>query len=168
MSGLRVLERRSLRRRLLPGVTSFTEGGDFGPTWPEVCFMDMVKAEPRELTRNERAAIRKLVTGMCANYDPEYGCLPLDYGRCYMLDKWWTGAYCKYFQNAVLPLDSALEAALTGNNAARKTCPVCGAAFIPVTSQAYCSEACRTIGQREADRRRKRDRRKNRGNLSQT
>jgi hypothetical protein len=31
--------------------------------------MDMVKAEPAKLTRSERAAIRKLVTGMCANYD---------------------------------------------------------------------------------------------------
>ena len=129
--------------------------------------MEQVKPEPRELTRSERAAIRKLVTGMCANYDPEYGCLLLDC-PCYMLNKWWTGAYCKYFQNAVLPLDSALEATLTGNNAARKICPVCGAAFIPVTSQAYCSEACRTIGQREADRRRKRDRRINRGNVSRT
>lgn len=126
-----------------------------------------MKPEPRELTRSERAAIRKLVTGMCANYDPEYGCLPLD-SPCYMLNKWWTGAYCKYFQNAVLPLDSVLEAALSGNSTDRKICPVCGAAFIPVTSQAYCSESCRTIGQREADRRRKRGRRKNRGNVSQT
>ena len=71
------------------------------------------RAEPRELTRSERAAIRKLVTDMCANYDQEYGCLPLDC-PCYMLNKWWTGAYCKYFQNAVLPLDPDLEATLTG------------------------------------------------------
>jgi hypothetical protein len=124
--------------------------------------MDMVKAEPRELTRSERAAIRKLVTGMCANYDLEYGCLPLDC-PCYMLNKWWTGAYCKYFQNAVLPLDSALEAALTGNNAARKICPVCGAAFIPVTSQAYCSEACQQEGNRRKSRERMRKKRQNRG-----
>ena len=31
----------------------------------------------RELTREEKAAIRKLVTRLCANYDREYGCLPL-------------------------------------------------------------------------------------------
>lgn len=30
----------------------------------------------RELTREEKAVIRKLVTGLCANYDREYGCLP--------------------------------------------------------------------------------------------
>ena len=45
--------------------------------------------DSRELTRQERAAIRKLVTGMCANYDSEYGCLPLDC-ECYILNKWWT------------------------------------------------------------------------------
>lgn len=124
--------------------------------------METAKTEARELTRSERAAIRKLVTGICANYDPEYDCLPLDC-PCYMLSKWWTGAYCKYFQNVVLPLDSALEAALTGNGAVRKICPVCGAAYVPVTSQAYCSETCRAVGQREADRRRKRNRRKKQG-----
>ena len=32
----------------------------------------------RELTTGERRSIRKLVTGSCANYDSEYGCLPLD------------------------------------------------------------------------------------------
>lgn len=109
----------------------------FVPTRPEVTPMPTDRTEARELTRSERVAIRKLVTGMCANFGPDHGCLPLDC-PCYMLSKWWTGAYCKYFQNAVLPLDSAL----TGSGAAQKICPVCGAAYVPVTSQAYCSEAC--------------------------
>ena len=61
----------------------------------------------RELTRDERKGIRKLVTEMCANYDREYGCLPLDC-ECYMLGKCWTEAYCRYFREAVLPLDSVL------------------------------------------------------------
>ena len=39
--------------------------------------MPMAKTE-RELTVPERRSIRKLVTGSCANYDREYGCLPLD------------------------------------------------------------------------------------------
>ena len=47
----------------------------------------------RELTRQEKTAIRKLVTKWCANYDKDYGCLPLDC-PCYMLGKCWTGAYC--------------------------------------------------------------------------
>ena len=45
----------------------------------------------RELTREEKAAIRRLVISMCANYDRECGCLPLDC-ECYMLGKCWTGA----------------------------------------------------------------------------
>ena len=45
----------------------------------------------RELTRDERRAIRRLVTSLCANYDRTEGlCLPLDC-PCYMLNKWWTG-----------------------------------------------------------------------------
>ena len=58
----------------------------------------------RELTREERAKIRALVTKLCANYDREYGCLSLDC-PCYMLGKCWTGAYCRYFRDAVLPND---------------------------------------------------------------
>ena len=66
----------------------------------------------RELTREEKRSIRKLVFSLCANFDREYGCLPLD-GPCYMLGKCWTGAYCRYFRDAVLPNDLVLEAALT-------------------------------------------------------
>ena len=44
----------------------------------------------RELTREEKTAIRKLVTRLCANYDRDVGCLPLDC-PCYMLEKCWTG-----------------------------------------------------------------------------
>lgn len=98
--------------------------------------------EARELTPKERAAIRRLVVGMCANYDPDYGCLPLDC-PCYMLDKWWTGVYCRYFQNAVLPLDPKLEATLTGRAAPDLSiCAVCGKPFIPTGKQKYCSAAC--------------------------
>lgn len=109
--------------------------------------------DSRELTRAERAGIRKLV-GLCANHDREYGCLPLDC-ECYMLGKWWTRAYCKYFQNAVLPLAPVLEAALLGRTAPDTcACPVCGAAFVQQGKRAYCSPAC----QRTADRRKARER----------
>ena len=68
--------------------------------------------DQRELTREERAAIRALVVKWCANYDRAVGCLPLDC-ECYMLGKTWTGPLCRYFRAAVLPLDPLLEAALT-------------------------------------------------------
>ena len=44
--------------------------------------------DQRELTREERAAIRALVVKWCANYDRAVGCLPLDC-ECYMLGKTW-------------------------------------------------------------------------------
>ena len=71
-----------------------------------------MSAQPeRELKRFERAAIRRLVMNLCANYDSsDRLCLPLDC-PCYMLDKWWTGALCRYFRSAVLPTEPKLEAA---------------------------------------------------------
>ena len=88
----------------------------------------------RELTRNERKKIRGLVTEMCANYDSEEAlCLPLDCS-CYMLGKWWTGSYCRYFKNSVLPLDPVLEASLCDEGLIpdAKVCAVCGKSFFPV------------------------------------
>jgi len=106
----------------------------------------------RELTRAERGAIRKLVISSCANYDSEYGCLPLDC-PCYMFGKWWTGAYCKYFQNAVLPLDPVLEATLTGRETPEQDiCVACGGTFIPNGKQAYCSPACAATARRKRQR----------------
>ena len=66
---------------------------------------------PRELTREEKKSIRALVTRWCANYDRDYGCLPLEC-ECYMLMKCWTGPMCRYFRDAVLPIDSALAVQL--------------------------------------------------------
>ena len=107
----------------------------------------------RELTREEKAAIRSLVTKWCANYDREYGCLPLDC-ECYMLGKCWTGAYCRYFREAVLPLNPALEAALNTEGPAPETrpCPVCGRPFLPDGRQRYCSPACAHAARRQKQR----------------
>jgi hypothetical protein len=113
-----------------------------------------VGPEPRELTRAERAAIRRLVVSQCANHDGESGCLPLD-GACYMLGKYWTGAYCKYFRKAVLPVDPALEAALLGGAAPAvetRPCAVCGKAFPVSGNRAYCSAACQKAGNRKKSR----------------
>lgn len=109
-------------------------------------------AESRELTRQEKAAIRALVTKWCANYDREYGCLPLGC-ECYMLGKCWTGAYCRYFQEAVLPLDPALEASLTApGRAETRLCPVCGRPVPVDGKRLYCSAACRGVALREQKR----------------
>jgi len=107
----------------------------------------------RELTREEKAAIRKLVARLCASYDREYGCLPLG-GPCYMMDKCWTGAYCRYFREAVLPNDPVLEAALSSGGAApdTKACPVCGGVFLPDGRTRYCSATCAGVALRKQKR----------------
>lgn len=98
--------------------------------------------EARELTRAERAAISKLAISICANYDHEYGCLPLE-NPCYMLGKCWTGSYCKYFRAAVLPNDLLLEATMTGRETpSQDICAACGEPYIPDGRQVYCSKAC--------------------------
>ena len=124
----------------------------------------------RGLTRSERAAIRRLVTYFCANYDDrDKLCVPLDCS-CYMLNKWWTGSLCRYFRKAVLSTDPSLESAITGEDTSmkQKICPVCGKAYLPTTSQAYCSDACRTFARRKSERERKRRKRQNQGNVSAT
>lgn len=105
----------------------------------------------RELTRQERTAIRALVTRWCANYDREHGCLPLDC-ECFMLGKCWTGAYCRYFREAVLPLDPALEAALTGRALGSALCPVCGRPIPADGRRRYCSQSCGAAALREQKR----------------
>ena len=93
----------------------------------------------RELTRQEKTAIRKLVTKWCANYDKDYGCLPL--------------AYCRYFRSAVLPLDPVLERSLTVERITEaRPCPVCGRAFLPDGRQRYCSPVCAGAALREQKR----------------
>ena len=114
------------------------------------CYRELMRAPAGE----EKRTIRALVTKWCANYDKEYGCLPLDC-ECYMLGKCWTGAYCRYFREAVLPLDPALEVSLLseGPRPDFKICPVCGGAVPADGRMAYCSESCARI----ALRRQKRD-----------
>ena len=80
--------------------------------------------------------------------------MPLDC-ECYMLGKCWTGSYCRYFRDAVLPLDPVLEAGLTAEGPAPETrlCPVCGSVFLPDGRTRYCSPACA----KKAHRRQQRD-----------
>ena len=81
--------------------------------------------EQRELTREERAAIRALVVKWCANYDRAVGCLPLDC-ECYMLGKTWTGPLCRYFRAAVLPLVPVREAGAPPDPGGRGPVPAAG------------------------------------------
>jgi len=116
----------------------------------------------RELTAWERREIKQLVKSLCANYDSEYGCLPLDCD-CVMRQKWWTGGGCKYFRSSVLPAHKALEASLGRKHV--KVCKVCGGGFVPNGSQAYCSDKCRADGEKRMTAARVKKHRKKRGDV---
>jgi len=105
----------------------------------------------RELTGREKQAIRRLVKTMCANYDDDYGCLPLDCD-CFMFGKAYSGgALCKWFRDAVLPLDAELEQIFTGGIAPdMKPCTVCGTAFPLNGRQIYCTDKCAAEGRRKS------------------
>lgn len=108
--------------------------------------------EPRELTRPERAAVKKLVTEICANYSGNYGCLLLN-SHCIMIFKCWTGSYCKYFKKAVLPADPVTEAQLTNGDAVEmQNCAICGEAFAITGKKMYCSDVCTKKAQRKQQR----------------
>ena len=94
----------------------------------------------RELTGREKQRIKKLVTSLCANYDKEYGCLPLDcncpmFGICYT-----NSALCRYFRRAVLPEDAKLEAVFTHTPTTQ--CRQCGKPFPTDGKRVYCSKRC--------------------------
>ena len=123
----------------------------------------MTQQIPRELTVAERRAIRRLVLSECANYDSEYSCLPLNCD-CIMLNKWWTGGYCKYFESSILPAYTVLERVLKCEPPANtKLCAICGRPFFAAGRRAYCSEKCRTQGRKIADAKRAKKYRRNKG-----
>jgi len=120
-----------------------------------------IKRVPRELTRAERSAVKKLVKDLCANYDHEYGCLLLD-DNCYMLYgvAYNCSALCKYFRKAVLPTDPVLEAVFNGGEAVEtRICEICGGAFPVVGKKAYCSDACAADAKKKQQRGYMRERR---------
>ena len=76
-----------------------------------------------------------------------------------MLGKCWTGAYCRYFRSAVLPLDPVLERSLTVERITEtRPCPVCGRAFLPDGRQRYCSPTCARAARRNRQSRQRLDR----------
>ena len=94
----------------------------------------------RELTGREKQRIKKLVTSLCANYDKEYGCLPLDCD-CPMLGICFTNsALCRYFRKSVLPEDAGLEAVFTQTPTTH--CKQCGKPFPTDGKRVYCSKRC--------------------------
>ena len=117
----------------------------------------------RELTEKEMRGIRRLVTQKCANYDPEYGCLPLDC-ECVMLGKAYCGnAMCRYFRESVLPNDPELSAAF--QPLPTKRCKHCGKPFSVDGRKVYCSQNCADTASREQTAARVRKHRKKKADM---
>ena len=94
----------------------------------------------RELTGREKQRIKKLVISLCANYDKEYGCLPLDCD-CPMVGICFTNsALCRYFRKSVLPEDAGLEVVFTQTPTTH--CKQCGKPFPTDGKRVYCSQRC--------------------------
>ena len=73
--------------------------------------------------------------------------------ECYMLGKTWTGPMCRYFRAGVLPLDLALEAALTAPAPVEtRPCPLCGRPALLGGRRRYCSPACAQAAHRKQQR----------------
>ncbi len=101
----------------------------------------------RELTGKEKRQIKKLVVSKCANYDKEYGCLPLDC-ECYMFGVCYScSALCSYFRKAVLPEDKELQAVFDSIPLA--VCNECGKHFQKNGKRAYCSDKCAAEARRK-------------------
>ena len=109
-----------------------------------------------EFTKTEQKEIRALVNE-CANYDRQDKICLLTDGPCYMLMKLYNnGKICKYFKDAVLPLNTILEASITHKEpVVLRKCEMCKKDFIPKTSnQLYCSDNCKKTGNRMRSRER--------------
>ena len=81
-----------------------------------------------QMTGRQRYRANALIKKLCANYD-NGNCLLLDEGEgCVCVQSISYSLLCKYFRNAVLPAEPALEAEILGTHPDR--CVSCGAPII--------------------------------------
>mgnify|MGYP003616047044 CR=1 FL=1 len=72
------------------------------------------------MTGRQRYRANALIKKLCANYD-DGNCLLLDEGEgCVCVQSISYSLLCRYFRNAVLPADPALEAEILGTHPDRK------------------------------------------------
>ena len=114
-----------------------------------------------ELSKRDKNRIRKHVINCCANYNKEYGFLPLE-TECYMFSVGFTDSkLCKYYEQAVLSTDAELLGLFKG--ILTKKCRQCGKTFASVGRKAYCSEQCAAEARRRYSAERVRKHRANKG-----
>lgn len=100
------------------------------------------------LSDEQLTAVKKLVKKCCNYYQGM--CMALDEGDgCPCVQSFSYSLICKWFRNAVLPIEPSLEAALF--RCEKKICAYCGKPFIPTSNRAAYCPNCRTKHQREKD-----------------
>lgn len=98
---------------------------------------------------------RKLIRSRCCNYD-NGSCLVLDWSFCNVCPQWISYSLnCKWFRNAVLPNDPALEASIL-HTQPKKRCVICGKPVLSKSHRAKYCPACSVQERRRRDAQRKR------------
>ena len=95
----------------------------------------------------------------CCNYDNGQ-CIALDEGDgCVCVQSISYSLLCRWFREAVLPLDKELETGLL-YRAESKKCAVCGRLFLPGSNRAkYCPECAARMKRKHAAERKRKQRR---------
>lgn len=124
-----------------------------------------VEPEPaKRINDKRRRKINRLVKAECCNYQ-QGNCLLLDDGEpvsCPQLIS--SSLSCRWFRDAVLPIDKELHAEIMGQTALKK-CSVCGQPFRAVSNRAKYCERCRKSERRKHEDERVRNTRKNKVGL---
>jgi hypothetical protein len=105
------------------------------------------------MSEKQRRNASVLIKEACANHDSGY-CLLLsdyDYEPCPQLHS--NSLICKYFRDAVLPMDKLLHAQIMGSESV-KGCEICGEPFRAVSPRAKYCEKCSKARRQKATRER--------------
>ena len=92
----------------------------------------------KRINDKRRRQINRLVKAECCNYQ-QGNCLLLDDGE---------PLSCRWFRDAVLPIDKELHAEIMGQTTLKK-CSVCGQPFRAVSNRAKYCERCRKSERRK-------------------
>lgn len=108
------------------------------------------------LNEKQHRKVRRL-TRRCCNYD-QGNCIVLDDGAgCPCVQGISFSLNCRWFRNAVLPLNPALELELC-KHPGRKRCRICGKPYIPGSNRAQFCPDCSRKRRREKEAARQRQR----------
>ena len=104
----------------------------------------------KTLSTKQVKRVNRLVRKECCNYDNE-NCILLDNGEaCPCLQLISCSLLCKWFSDAVLPLDRELFAELYAPEEKRR-CTVCGAPFASKSNNVkYCPDCRKKITRKQA------------------